>query len=122
MYYVSQSYMLIAGMDPTGGSFQNPRSRNEDPQNKSTPTPICIGLGIFGGGGTLILRTQIPRTGFWNGPPVGSIPAINFDRRNTPGGFENPRSRNLLQPNKSTPTLFVPFWGGGTLIWLKQIP
>ena len=28
--------------------------------------------------------------------------------------------RNLLQPNKSTPTLFVPFWGGGTLIWLNK--
>ena len=42
---------------------------------------------------------------------------LKFDRRITPTGgeFQNPRSPNLLQPNKSTPTLFVPVWGGGTL-------
>ena len=29
----------------------------------------------------------------------------------TGGGFQTPRSRNSGPPNKSTPTLFVPFWG-----------
>ena len=40
----------------------------------------------------------------------------------TGGDFQTPRSRNLLQPNKSTPTLFVPFWVVATFIRLQQIP
>ena len=46
---------LIAGNTPTGGYFQNPRSRNLGPQNKRP--------GSFSGEkdpGTLILRRQIP--------------------------------------------------------------
>ena len=52
-----------------------------------------------------------------------SQPVLNLIAGIAPTGWgvQNPRSPNLLQPNKSTPTLFVPFWGGGSLIWLKQI-
>ena len=35
------------------------------------------------------------------------------------GGYPNPRSRNLLQPNKSTPTPKRYNQGGGTLSGLK---
>ena len=43
---------------------------------------------------------------------------------NTPtgGDIQNPRSRNLLQPNKSTLTPKRYKQGGRTLIWLQQIP
>ena len=39
-----------------------------------------------------------------------------------PRDIQNPRSRNLFQPNKSTPTPKRYKKGGGTLIRLKQIP
>ena len=53
---ILQEINLIAGNPPTGGNFQNPRSRNLGPQNKGTPTQFVP----FWVGDTLILRTQIP--------------------------------------------------------------
>jgi hypothetical protein len=34
--FLARAPTLIAGMDPTGGPFQNPRSRNLGPPNKGT--------------------------------------------------------------------------------------
>jgi len=70
---------------PRGGGIQNPRSRNLGPQNKGTPTQFVP----FWGGGTLILRTQIPRTRVLDTPPPwggillshwGGYPAINSNK------------------------------------------
>ena len=58
---------LIAGINPTGGPFQNPRSRNLGPQNKGPPTLFVL----FWGWGTLIWRTQIPRTRILEWTPRG---------------------------------------------------
>jgi hypothetical protein len=40
--FLARAPTLIAGMDPTGGPFQNPRSRNLGPPNKGFPTPKGI--------------------------------------------------------------------------------
>ena len=39
----------------------------------------------------------------------------------TGGAFENPRSRNLLQPNKSTPTPVQTGWGYSYLAEAKSV-
>ena len=50
------AHKLIAGITPTGGEFQNPRSRNLLQPNKSSPTPKRYKKGE----GTLIRLKQIP--------------------------------------------------------------
>ena len=47
--YVICICILIAGNVPTGGTFQNPRSRNLGPQNKSTPIPKYTQTNTNGG-------------------------------------------------------------------------
>ena len=65
---------LIAGMDPMGVAFQNPPSRNLGPQNKGTSTQLYfLGVGV-----PLFCGPTFRERGFWNGPPVGSIPAIKL--------------------------------------------
>ena len=77
--------MLIAGNTPTGGYFQNPRSRNLGPPNKGNPTPKYTQTNTNGGGVLLFagpkFRERGPKfreRGFWNAPPVGTFPSIKL--------------------------------------------
>ena len=103
---------MIAVMEPSV-PFQNPRSRNLGPQNKSTPTPKRYNRDIMMGGGTLILRTQIPER-----RPLGEnlisprqeyVSSSRFLLQRHPGGnakrtwdfrsgFESPDLNNLNRP------------------------
>ena len=60
---------LIAGITPTGGEFQNPRSRNLLQPNESTPTPKRYKQG--GGVHSYVAETNSVNAGFGIPPPWG---------------------------------------------------
>ena len=97
-----------------GGPDPKPVSRNLGPPNKSVPPGNKLGTGTSP-------RNKNPVTCNHDRTHLDQSLRSSQKNRNSPtliagippkgGGFENPRSRNLLHPNESTPTPKQTGWG-----------